>query len=61
MLNRYIIIPRYDRGMMVPVNALWPIATILPGFVVQIIGREGLSRQDISAVPFIAKHLNDGV
>ena len=55
------IIPGYDPFMVIPVQALRPVAPVLAGFVRQVTGRPGFPRQHIAAVPFVAQNLDDGI
>ena len=45
--------------MMVSLQVLIAVLSVLLGFVVEIIGRPGLSGEDITAVPFIGKLIQD--
>ena len=61
MLDRNEVIPGNDRLMVVSIEALGPVASILSGFMGQIAGRIGFPGQHISAMPFISKHLHNGI
>lgn len=61
MLCGDIILPGNDGFVMVPIEALGTVPFILFCFVCEIVGGECLSGEHVPAVPFIAKHLHNGV
>lgn len=61
MLCGDIILPGNDGFVMVPIEALGTVSLILFCFVCEIVGGECLSGEYVPAVPFIAKHLHNGV
>lgn len=61
MLCGDIILPGNDGFVMVPIEALGTVPFILFCFVCEIVGGECLSGEYVPAVPFIAKHLHNGV
>lgn len=47
--------------MVVTIDALWPVPSIFPGFVGQIVGGKRLAGKDIPAMALIPKHLYNRV
>ena len=61
MLCGDIILPGNDGFVMVPIEALGPVAFILLGFVCEVVGGKGFSGEHVPAVAFVAQHLRHRV
>ena len=61
MLDGNKVVSGDDPLMVVTIDALWPIPSVFPSFVGQIVGGKRLAGKDIPAMALIPEHLYNRV